>query len=391
MADAPLALDPSQRAAVDLLCEAPIGVVTGGPGTGKTTSLRAALTRMHGENAERVKLCAPTGKASKRMSEATGHEAQTIHRLLKYSPERGFQLNAAEPLEADAVVVDEASMVDIELMAALMTALPSHARLLLVGDADQLASVGPGQVLQDLVECGLVPVARLSTVHRSAAESWVCRNAPRIRAREPVELETAHDFRFCPCEGAEDVTRTIESLAVSAGVDQVLTPQRTGACGTETLNARLQAQLNPDEGQPRMTFRDIELRVGDRVIQTANNYELGVFNGEVGTIVSAGPEMLEVDFGGAVVPYNPLQAMALRHAWALSIHKSQGSEFGWVVVVCHSTHTRMLTARLLYTAVTRAKRGVILVGNTQGLEAARRHGHDAARNSALVERIRGER
>lgn len=381
-------LDPSQAAAVDLLCTARIGVVTGGPGTGKTTSLRAALERMRAKG-ERVELCAPTGKAAKRMTEATGQEARTIHRLLCYSHrERGFLHGANMPLDTDVVVADEASMIDVQLAAALIEAMPAHGRLLLVGDADQLPSVGPGQVLADLVASQVVPVARLTTVHRAAAESWVCRNAPRIRAREPIELEQTHDFRFIRCESPADVAQAVEALATAGEVEQVLAPQKTGGCGTLALNTRLQARLNPDTGQPRMRIEGGELRVGDRVIQVRNDYELSVFNGEVGVVVSAGPSMLEVDFGDRMVPYGVGAADALRHAWALSVHKSQGSEFGWVVVVCHSSHAFMLAPRLIYTAVTRAKRGVVLVGDERGLEAARTRG-DVQRNSALVRRIRG--
>lgn len=388
-------LDPSQELAVELIRTAAIGVVTGGPGVGKTTTLRTALDRLDVEGVS-YRLASPTGKAAKRMSEATGREASTIHRLLEFHPAFGWQRNRHNPLECDLVVIDESSMLDVELGARLIDALTDRTRLILVGDANQLPSVGPGRVLADLVESDAVPVARLTKVHRAAAESWVCRNAPRVLVGDPLELELKHDFRFVEAGTSEDAAAlTADVVARIVPGAQVLAPQRNGPCGVEALNANLQQLLNPArEDAGEMKLGSTVFRTGDRVIQTVNNYKIasvdgmpGVFNGEVGEVRAASSDSLEVDFGDRTIVYNKGTAIGLDLAYALTVHKSQGSEFPWVVVVCHSSHSFMLTRQLFYTGITRAKQGVVLVGDRQGLRTALSGKEPPKRNTSLIEQM----
>jgi exodeoxyribonuclease V alpha subunit len=329
------------------------------------------------------------------MSEATGRAAGTIHRLLEFHPAHGWQRNERTPLEVDAVFIDESSMMCIELAAVLLDALTDRTRLILVGDANQLPSVGPGRVLADLVEGATVPVARLTTVHRAAAESWVCRNAPRVLTGESLELSAAPDFLFCEAGSAEDAARIVgDVVARIVPGAQVLAPQRTTACGVEALNRSLQALINPSTGVDEWKLGDTTFRRGDRVIQTKNDYKIvaldgsaGVFNGEVGEILSIGTGGMVVDFGDRSVEYSKGQAIGLDLAYALTVHKSQGSEFPWVVVVAHSSHSYMLTRQLFYTGITRAKKGVVLVGDQKGLRTALSGKEPPKRNTSLIEQM----
>lgn len=382
-------LDPSQEKGSDLMVSAPFGCVVGGPGCGKTTTLRHALDRLDAAGSTYA-LAAPTGKAAKRMSEATGRDACTIHRLLRWTP-NGFSYNRRNTLPFDAIFVDESSMLDVELADALFDAIDPTSRLVLIGDANQLPSVGPGRILADLVESEVVPVARLTKVHRSAETSWICRNAPKVLTGAKLELEGDFpDFRFIRAETGGAVELEIAKLVVDERFReaQVLTPQRTRDGGVESLNKRLQRQLNPPgEGRDEWKLGDAVFRVGDRVIQTRNDYKLEVFNGEVGKVVAAG-ERLIVDFEDRKVVYGKGEATALDLAYALTVHKSQGSEFPWVICVVHSAHTFMLTRQLFYTAITRAKKGVIIVGNAKGIAAATEAKTPPKRNTALVKMIR---
>ena len=390
-----IVLDPSQGAALTLAAYKRISIITGGPGTGKTTILRALLDDL-GDDV-RVALCAPTGKAAKRMSEATGREAKTIHRLLGFNPvEKGFFYNKANPLDVDVVVVDEASMVDVPLFADLAEACEVRkTRLVLVGDANQLPSVGPGAILANLVAGGRVSCARLTHVHRSAAESWICASAPRVLEGEAVDLEERDDFRFVEVDAAGNVPKHCGDVLEDFADAQILVPQRTGKAGADAINLAVQERFNPARPDESSWGKAPDvLRPRDRVIHVKNNYELGVFNGEVGTVarIDDAEGVLLVDYPDRSLPvvYTRGDALDLRLAYALTIHKSQGSEWPWVVVVVHNTHTFMLTRQLLYTAITRGKQGVVVVGNEQGIANALKSKRDSARNTALNDRIDGK-
>lgn len=386
-------LDVSQRRAVELTCHAAAGIVTGGPGTGKTTCLRHSLDELD-RMRQRYELAAPTGKAAKRMHETTGRNARTIHRLLGFTP-RGWAHGHFNPLDTDVVVIDESSMIDIELMAALMDAInPARTRLILIGDANQLPPVGPGRPFGDLVDGGAVPLVRLQTLHRSAQRSWVAVNAPKILAGQQLDLTPCADFRFVKVDDASRILTYVRALHLNkANANmindlQVLIPQRPGVAGIEAANKMLQNTLNPrSPDKPSFARGTLELRIGDRVIQTRNDYQLGVFNGEVGEIVDIAEGKISVMLDGDVTPYSYDQAGALQHAYALTVHRAQGSEFPWVLAVCHSTHTYVLSRQLLYTAITRAKKGVILVGDEKGIDRALSDTRPPKRNTALIQRM----
>lgn len=391
-------LDESQVRAVELVCSAPLGIVTGGPGRGKTVSLRYALDRLDAAK-QTYELAAPTGKAAKRMSETSGRPARTIHRLLEYHPAHGFQRNTARPLECSVVIIDESSMIDIELGAALLLAIdPARTRLILIGDADQLPPVGPGRLFGDLVDSGECPLVRLKYLHRSAAESWVAVNAPKVLRGEMPNVRSAHDFKFIVVDDARGLLSEVRRLVtevfptkIDADV-QVLIPQRPGVAGVDAANSLLQNALNPrTEGMPYIPRDKHELRPYDRVIQTKNDYQLAVFNGELGTIASISAGEILVEFEGREpVKYTLERAGALQLAYALTVHRVQGSEYPWVIVVCHSTHSYMLTRQLLYTAITRGKKGVVMVGDEKGLRRALQARKTDTRFTALIERMRGE-
>ena len=390
-----ITLDASQSAALSVALEEPISVITGGPGTAKTTILREALDRL-GESA-RVALCAPTGKAAKRMLEATGKPASTIHRLLGFNPaEGGFYYDATNPLPFDVVFVDEASMIDVELFANLVEAIDEKTtRIVFVGDADQLPSVGPGSILADLVRESLVPVATLSTVHRSAQESWICESAPRVLRGDELDLSPREDFRFMLAEDSSSVP-VIAGDALEEYADaQILVPQKTGKAGADAINVAVQERFNPlRPHESEWGKSPHKIRPRDRVIHVRNNYDLGVFNGEVGTVDSidnaSGKMLVAFPDRSASVEYSRSDAFDLRLAYALTIHKSQGSEWAWVIVIAHNAHTFMLTRQLFYTAITRGKKGVVIVGNEKGIRNALSSKRSASRNTALAERIKGE-
>lgn len=395
-------LDPSQQVAVDLISRERICVVTGGPGTGKTTSLRAALAQCRGTV---FYLASPTGKAAKRMSEATGEDATTIHRLLGYGPlgggRMGFRMNSTSPIRNALIIIDEASMIDVELGASLLAAIGPDARIAFVGDVNQLPSVGPGKFLSDIIASGAVPVAQLQTIHRSAEQSWMVAQGPTMLAGKMPPLESTASFEFFECEGGDVVAQRVldvaERLEKEGTEAQILTPQKTTSCGVDALNLRLQRLLNPENKGFEWKARGGTFREGDRVLQTANDYQLDVYNGETGVVVGMktltvsgrSHPMLLVDFGRPEpTEYSRDAARALRLSYAMSVHKSQGSEWDTVIVVCHSMHTHMLSRQLLYTAVTRAKRKVVLIGNEKGLKAALKNTRPSMRNTELAELIR---
>lgn len=409
-------LSESQRQAVALALASRLLVVTGGPGVGKTTLVRAILTLLRARSVQ-VALCAPTGRAAKRLTESTGVEARTIHRLLEADPRRGaFRRWRENPLELDLLVVDEASMVDVPLMAALVEALPRHAALFLVGDVDQLPSVGPGQVLADVIASGVVPVARLTEIFRQAAQSRIVTNAHRIQAGEMPDLGDAatpprdglSDFYFVPAHDAEDGVRKVlhivqERIPRRFHLDarrqvQVLCPMNRGPLGSRALNLRLQSALNPVESNPSGVERSgWSYRPGDKVMQTTNDYDKKVFNGDVGFIDTIDPQAqkLAVSFDGRLVPYRFSELDQLTLAYAISVHKSQGSEYPAVVLTLAMQHYTMLRRNLLYTAVTRGQRLVVVVGERKAVATAvswrpSGPGHER-RWSRLAHRLAGDR
>ncbi len=375
-------LAAAQREAVELVARSKVVVVTGGPGAGKTTIVRAILD-LFDRAKLRARLAAPTGRAAKRMSEATGREATTLHRMLEYEPKtRTFARGEHRPVEASAVIVDETSMLDLQLADGLFSAVPDDARLVLVGDVDQLPSVGPGAVLRDIIASGVVPTARLTTIFRQAEGSQIVENAHRIqRGEAPISAEgTGGEFYVVQRKEAEAAADTIIDLVTKRipgrfGLSpvrdvQVLTPMHRGACGTTALNERLQAALNPEGPSVRRGTRTLRLR--DKVMQLRNDYEREVYNGDVGFVSKVDEEAREltVSFEGREVAYEENDLDELVLAYATSIHKSQGSEYPAVVVPLLTQHFIMLSRNLLYTAVTRGKRLVTLVADPRAVGIA---------------------
>lgn len=376
-------------------------ILTGGPGTGKSTTVRS-IVQLARAKRKQVVLAAPTGRAAKRLADLSGLEAKTIHRLLGLRVGGAAQRNEESPLEADLVVVDEASMLDLFLFNSLLKAIPLGAHLLLVGDADQLPSVGAGNVLADLLASAAVPTVRLQTVFRQAETSAIVGNAHRINAGEmPRHGPPIDDFYFFPAEQPEAAVDLVVDLVssriprrfrISPDEIQVLCPMHRGVAGVGVLNERLQEALNPARrGRPEARVGGRLFRVGDRVIALRNDYNLEVFNGDLGVVagVDAVEHLLTVRLeDGRPVDFEFSKAEELSHAWALSVHKSQGSEFRAVVVVMLTTHYPMLARNLLYTAVTRARELVVLVGQRKATAIAVRNNRVAQRYSGLAARLR---
>ena len=396
-----LELAPAQKQAVELVATSKVLVLTGGPGTGKTTVTRRILHLLE-EDGLKVALCSPTGRAAKRLSEASGREAKTIHRLLGFQPgERQFKKGYDDRLEVDALIVDEASMIDVVLLNALLRALPDHVRLVLVGDIDQLPSVGPGNVLRDIIDSAEVPVVRLTQIFRQAQKSHIIRNAHRINSGEMpiVENHADADFYFIQEGDPERVVELVEELCATRlpsyrGWDrrndiQVLAPMYRGETGALNLNQRLQQRLNP-HGQAH-SHRGAEFRVGDKVMQVKNNYDKGVFNGDIGTIerLDAEKQVLYVRFD-YTLEYDQVDLDQLTLAYAISIHRAQGSEFPVVVLPLTTQHYVMLQRNLLYTAITRAKQMIVIVGTPKALKLAIANDKVAQRYTTLKQRLRGE-
>ena len=373
--EAGIELSPEQREAVEVGLFSKVLVITGGPGTGKTTITRV-LARVLDKLGLKLRLAAPTGRAAKRLSEATGFTASTLHRLLEFGPEGAFARNEESKLKADAVVVDEASMLDVPLALHLLRALPLTCRLILIGDVNQLPSVGPGMVLGDVIASQTVPVAQLTHLFRQAAESRIVRNAHRINRGEFPENDDRAapeaDFFWITQEDPAQVRDTIVDLVTSRiprsfGLDprrdiQVLAPMHKGEVGTQNLNLLLQDRLNPDGRELRRG--KLVLRQGDRVLQLRNDYDKDVFNGDLGWVTTVDPESgeLTVDFEGLFADYGPADLDELAPAYCISVHKSQGSEYPAVVMPVLTQHYLLLQRNLIYTALTRARRLAILVG-----------------------------
>jgi exodeoxyribonuclease V alpha subunit len=399
---AKVSLAPQQRAAVKGAAEHKLIVVTGGPGVGKTTIVRAILDVMKRAHLD-VRLAAPTGRAAKRLFEATGHEATTLHRLLEFDPRAGgFQLDAKAPLEADVVIVDEASMIDVPLGAALISALPDAARLVIVGDADQLPSVGPGALLRDVIDSGVVTTVRLNEIFRQAGESRIVQNAHRILVGDMPESADPDspraDFFVVSRREAEEAAETVRELVTVRiprrfGFDplrdvQVLTPMHRGPAGTAALNQLLQAALNPRG--PSLDHHGQTFRERDKVLQLKNDYEREVYNGDLGSVerVNVDERRLTVRFDGRDVEYQDADLDMLTLAYATSIHKSQGSEYPAVVIPLLTSHFVMLSRNLVYTAVTRGKKLCVLVADPRALKLALGEVRREERQTRLAERLR---
>ena len=419
-------LDEMQKKAVTEAAGHGLFILTGGPGTGKTTTINAIIRFFEGEGAE-LRLAAPTGRAAKRMTEATGYEAQTIHRLLELNgmPEDDrstgtvhFERNAQNPLEADVIIIDEMSMVDIHLMHSLLLAITAGTRLILVGDENQLPSVGPGNVLIDIIHSGCFPVIELTKIFRQASESDIVVNAHKINRGEPVEIHNkSRDFFFLKRYDADMIIRVVIALIqdklpryVNARPFeiQVLTPMRKGLLGVERLNQMLQRYLNPQDGSKKeKTLGDRLFRQGDKVMQIKNDYQMewevrgrygipvekgiGVFNGDTGILreINEFAETAEVEFeDGRFATYSFKQLEELELAYAITIHKSQGSEYPAVILPVLSGPQMLLNRNLLYTAVTRARKCVTVVGSEETFAEMIRNEKQQKRYSALDERIR---
>ena len=392
-------LNEGQQAAIRTALSSPVSVLTGGPGTGKTTAIKALIAAVEGAG-KRYAMASPTGRAAKRLAEASGRPASTIHRLLEYTPPKGFRYNADNPLRLDLLVVDEASMLDIILANSLLRALEAGTHLLLVGDVDQLPSVGAGDVLRDIIDSQLCPVTRLETIFRQAAGSDIIDNAHRINhGHMPLFEGNSRDFFRFPAQTPEQAADWIEDLvtdripkkfSISPGDIQVLAPMYRGAAGIHALNERLQRVLNP--GSPLKPERRLSgqlFRSGDRVMQTRNDYDKQVFNGDIGHIkdISSEEHTLTVEFEGRAVPYTWNEADQLVLAYAVSVHKAQGSEFPAVVMPLLTHHYMMLQRNLLYTAVTRAERLCVLVTNPKALAIAVKNNQVAQRHTWLDGRL----
>jgi exodeoxyribonuclease V alpha subunit len=397
-----LELAATQRDAIRQATTQKVLVITGGPGVGKTTLVRGILEIFAAKN-KRVALCAPTGRAAKRLSETTGRDAKTIHRLLEFDPSMGdFRRNRDNLLDLDLLVVDEVSMVDVVLMNQLLRAVPPWACVVLVGDVDQLPSVGPGTVLADVIASKTVPVVRLTEIFRQAERSWIVRAAHHVRHGDVPESapQGQGDFYFVETRDPETILDRIitlvrERIPARFGFDpfrdvQVLAPMNLSLLGTANLNRQLQEVLNPPRpGAGQVQRHEWTFRPGDKVIQTKNNYDKEVFNGDIGRIkaVAEADREVVVEFDGREVIYDYGVLDELTLAYSLSIHRSQGSEYPAVVIPLHTQHYMMLQRNLLYTGITRGKKLVVLVGTRKALEMAVQRQDTARRFSALCRRL----
>ena len=410
---------PQQEQAIRDAAGSGLLIVTGGPGTGKTTIVKGILS-VFSQMGLKCLLCAPTGRAAKRLSEVTGQDASTIHRLLGagIDPHTGklfFQKDESDPLKADAVIVDETSMVDVELMYCLLQAIPPTARLILVGDPDQLPPVGPGFPFSDMLRSGQLPTVRLTEIFRQAQESLIVMNAHRVNQGQMPELKnTKSDFFFLPCRSEEQVSQTIrdlcttrlpQNMGIPSAEIQVLSPTKKGGAGTVALNKLLQAKLNPPgPGKPEKQYGEQLFRAGDRVMQTKNNYDkmwrrtdgtavgTGIFNGDVGLITAIEPETetLTIVFDDREAEYDFTQLGELELAYAMTVHKSQGSEYRAVILSCWNASPYLMRRSVLYTAITRARQILILVGREEMVAAMTENAKVGRRYTGLKLRLQGK-
>jgi exodeoxyribonuclease V alpha subunit len=397
-------LSAEQQSAVQMAMSSRLLVLTGGPGTGKTTTTKAIVAALS-QLGRRIVLGSPTGRAAKRLSEVVGRDASTVHRILVFEPDkRKFFHDENNPIECDTLLVDEASMLDLPLACSLLKALRPTAQLILVGDVDQLPSVGPGNILGDLIASRSVPVARLTTIFRQAAQSKIIVNAHRVNSGAMPELaspRTDSDCVFIEADDADDLAQKIVAIVMRSlprrGFDipsiQVLTPMQRGAAGAANLNRKLQEAINPPSSTKTEVARgDRIFREGDRVIQLRNNYDKNVYNGDIGQIseINVADETVLVHFGEADTVYDVGDLDELALAYALSIHKSQGSEFPVAVIAVHTQHYTLLQRNLIYTALTRARKMAVLVGSKKAIAIAVRTDRQVQRHTRLRQRLRGE-
>ena len=394
-------LADKQREAVEKSLKSGMTVITGGPGTGKTTVVQTII-RLAEQEGLRILLCAPTGRAAKRLAETTQRKAKTIHRLLIPDGRQGriqvFEYNETKLLPADLVIVDEVSMLDMEMMYHLLSALKPQCRCILVGDADQLPSVGAGAVLHDIIASGQVPVVRLDTIFRQQEGGRIVTNAHLINSgRLPVVNEDP-EFRFVEIEdeaqGAEKISALYNSELLETGdkfAVQVLSPMYKNPCGVDNLNQLIQGRFNPPaEGKGELKGKNVIFRVGDKVMQKHNDYEKGVFNGDIGEIFAIQKDMVYVRYPEQDVKYEGQEVDEITLAYAITVHKSQGSEYHTVIMVLVNSHAIMLQRNLFYTAVTRAKRKVILVGSKRAVQTAVQNQRTSRRFTLLIPRLQGE-
>ena len=396
-------LSSIQQESIVQVLNNPVSVLTGGPGTGKTTTIKALIVALERDH-KKYALASPTGRAAKRLAQASDRPASTIHRLLGFSPKEGSKYNEENPLKVDLLVIDEASMLDLQLTHSLLKALKTGTHLLMVGDVDQLPSVGAGDVLRDVIASGIAAVTRLNTIYRQAKESHIISNAHLINEGElPLTPKVSEDFFLFPAQDAEEAAKWVVDLVTDRipkrfHLDplkdiQVLGPLYRGPAGVSALNAELQQALNPSSPlKAERSFFGQLLRAGDRVMQMKNDYEKGVFNGDIGLIteISSEQQTLTVDFEGKQVPYDWNEADELTLAYAVTVHKSQGSEFPAIVMPVLTQHFVMLQRNLLYTGVTRAKQLCVLVGNKKAIAIAVKNNKVAQRWSGLAERLKGK-
>ncbi len=395
----PLRLAPQQVLAIQTAVSNKVTILTDGPGTGKTTTLRALLDLLD-HHRRRYVLASPTGRAAKRLAETSRREAKTVHRLLEFNPGEGFGRNQENPLDADMVIIDEASMLDLALAYNLFKAIRPDSHVLLVGDIDQLPSVGAGDVLGDLIDSGVTAVVRLQTIFRQAADSLIIHNAHRInQGLMPETRSNSNDFFLFVKQEPQEVAELLVDIVKRRvpqkfGLDplddiQVLSPMYNGAAGVRQLNLNLQSALNPAGKKPERRLGGRTFRVGDKVMQTINNYDKNVFNGDIGRITALDPvqQTITINVDGAPVVYDFLEADELVHAFAISVHKSQGAEYPCVVMPVITQHYMMLQRNLLYTAVTRARKLVILVGTRRAIAIAVRNDKVTRRHTALDWRL----
>ena len=396
-------LADKQKEAIKASLRHGVFVLTGGPGTGKTTVVKGILSILKAQGLN-IKLAAPTGRAAKRLSETTKQKAVTIHRLLEAnnlnddkSPQLGFTKDIDDQLDADVIILDEVSMVDIVLMYHFLNAVPDGCRLVLVGDTDQLPAVGPGSVLKDIIRSEIIPAIRLNEIFRQAHTSMIIQNAHTINAGRLPDINHHYsDFEFYELDDDNLITQKILDLCTNKlpneGFDilrdvQILSPMHRFTCGVENLNTLLQATLNPKKEQPEIKSGSQIFRVGDKVMHIRNNYQKNVFNGDIGFISAIGNEKVNVDFLDHIVPYEKNELNELTLAYASSVHKSQGSEYKIVIIPLSTSHYIMLQRNLLYTAITRAKEKVIIIGSKKALTTAVQSNRTQKRFTLLAERL----